>query len=180
MKVSRPGCSRRWARRSWRAATSPGPISTSCARWRSCPRTSPRELWGSPAAALGKRIRQHDGPNGPWREIIGVVGDVHDDGVISRRRRRSIGRRGWTRGLRRLPAAPRERGDPHRTRRHHGSGGGDCTRPCGRSIAGLPLAQVRTLDELYDQSCRARRSRSRCWRSPARWRCCSGSAASTA
>jgi putative ABC transport system permease protein len=38
-----------------------------------------RELWGSPAAALGKRIRTL--PTTPWREVIGVVQDVHDNGV---------------------------------------------------------------------------------------------------
>lgn len=38
-----------------------------------------RELWREPAAALGKRIRQN--PAAPWREIIGVVDDVYDDGV---------------------------------------------------------------------------------------------------
>ncbi len=37
------------------------------------------ELWQSPSAALGKRVRQD--PEGPWREIVGVVGNVHDDGV---------------------------------------------------------------------------------------------------
>ena len=38
-----------------------------------------RELWGSPTAALGKRI--HENPTATWREVIGVVGDYHDDGV---------------------------------------------------------------------------------------------------
>ena len=38
-----------------------------------------RELWGSPSAALGKRIRE--GMKDSWREIIGVVGDVYDNGV---------------------------------------------------------------------------------------------------
>ncbi len=38
-----------------------------------------REMWGSPAAALGKRIRENAA--NPWREIVGVVGDVYDDGV---------------------------------------------------------------------------------------------------
>jgi predicted permease len=37
-----------------------------------------REMWGSPAAALGKRIRE--GGADPWEEIIGVVGDVYDNG----------------------------------------------------------------------------------------------------
>ena len=39
-----------------------------------------RELWGSPAAAIGKRVRG-PGPPGPWREIVGVVEDVRDNGV---------------------------------------------------------------------------------------------------
>jgi putative ABC transport system permease protein len=38
-----------------------------------------RETWGSPQAALGKRIRE--GSKDDWREVIGVVGDVHDDGM---------------------------------------------------------------------------------------------------
>jgi predicted permease len=38
-----------------------------------------REYWHDPASALGKQIRVT--PKDDWREIIGVVGDVHDDGV---------------------------------------------------------------------------------------------------
>ena len=38
-----------------------------------------RELWGSAAAAMGKRIRQ--GVGGAWREIIGVAQDVHENGL---------------------------------------------------------------------------------------------------
>ncbi|HTW63441.1 MAG TPA: ABC transporter permease [Bryobacteraceae bacterium] len=38
-----------------------------------------REMWGSPAAALGKQI--HSGTKDAWREIVGVVADVYDDGV---------------------------------------------------------------------------------------------------
>jgi predicted permease len=38
-----------------------------------------REVWGEPAAALGKRIRV--APVDAWREVVGVVGDVHDNGV---------------------------------------------------------------------------------------------------
>ena len=38
-----------------------------------------REMWGSPGAALGKRIRE--GMKDDWREIIGVAGDVHHDGA---------------------------------------------------------------------------------------------------
>jgi predicted permease len=38
-----------------------------------------RETWGDPRAALGKRIRE--GTGGPWREIIGVVTNLYDDGA---------------------------------------------------------------------------------------------------
>jgi predicted permease len=38
-----------------------------------------RELFGTPHAALGRRIRQS--PENPWREIVGVAGNEHDDGV---------------------------------------------------------------------------------------------------
>ena len=39
-----------------------------------------RELWGSPAAALGKQVRTGL-QNDAWREIVGVVGDVYDNGA---------------------------------------------------------------------------------------------------
>jgi len=38
-----------------------------------------REYWGGPANALGKRIRV--GTKDDWREIVGVTGNVHDDGM---------------------------------------------------------------------------------------------------
>jgi len=38
-----------------------------------------REMWQSPSAALGKRVRV--GSTDDWREIIGVAADVYDDGV---------------------------------------------------------------------------------------------------
>jgi putative ABC transport system permease protein len=38
-----------------------------------------REYWKTPAAAIGKRVRQSE--QNPWREIVGVVGNEHDDGV---------------------------------------------------------------------------------------------------
>ena len=43
-----------------------------------------RELWGSPEAALGRRIREYYVAGSPWREIVGVAGDVHDDGADQR------------------------------------------------------------------------------------------------
>ena len=41
--------------------------------------TFAREEWGSPAAALGRHVRAN--VQDPWREIVGVVGDLRDDGV---------------------------------------------------------------------------------------------------
>src|SRR5207249_5800322 len=38
-----------------------------------------RELWGTPVAALGKRLRHDSGM--PWHEVIGVVQDVRENGV---------------------------------------------------------------------------------------------------
>ncbi len=38
-----------------------------------------REYWGGPAQALGKHVRVSTKDD--WREIVGVVGDMHDDGM---------------------------------------------------------------------------------------------------
>jgi predicted permease len=38
-----------------------------------------RELWGSPSAAIGRRLRQFRGM--PWHEVVGVVQDVRERGV---------------------------------------------------------------------------------------------------
>jgi predicted permease len=36
-----------------------------------------RELWGSPQAAIGQKIREFK----PWHEVVGVVADVHANGI---------------------------------------------------------------------------------------------------
>src|SRR2546423_1064418 len=41
-----------------------------------------REYWHDPAEALGKRIRV--GTNDDWREIVGVVANIHEDGVTQK------------------------------------------------------------------------------------------------
>jgi predicted permease len=38
-----------------------------------------REYWNSPQNAIGKRVRNVEGR--PWREIVGVARDMHDEGV---------------------------------------------------------------------------------------------------
>ena len=40
-----------------------------------------RELWGTPAAAVGKQLRVSSGM--PWHEVIGVVQDVRENGFYS-------------------------------------------------------------------------------------------------
>jgi ABC-type antimicrobial peptide transport system permease subunit len=41
-----------------------------------------REFWGSAPAAVGKRLRQYQGM--PWNEVIGVVQDVRQNGIQER------------------------------------------------------------------------------------------------
>jgi predicted permease len=41
------------------------------------------ELWGNPAAAIGKRIRESNA--GKWRTVIGVVHDSYDDGISEKK-----------------------------------------------------------------------------------------------
>jgi predicted permease len=45
-----------------------------------------REVWRTPAAAVGKRIRESGPADRPqvWREVVGVVQDVHEDGLFTR------------------------------------------------------------------------------------------------
>jgi len=38
-----------------------------------------REMWGQPSAAIGKQIRETN--NSAWREVVGFVGDERDEGV---------------------------------------------------------------------------------------------------
>lgn len=38
-----------------------------------------REMWGTPSAAVGKRLREV--PKMPWREVVGVIQDVRERGV---------------------------------------------------------------------------------------------------
>jgi predicted permease len=112
-----------------------------------------REIWGSPAAALGKRIREFYDNRSPWREIVGVAGNVHDDGAHQAppatvywpaMTARTFGLAGYQ--PRRITVAIRsERASTEGFLSEIGE--------AVRSVhANLPLAQVRTLGEVYDQS----------------------------
>ncbi len=113
-----------------------------------------REVWGSPAAALGKRVREYYAPKSPWREIVGVAGDVHDDGADQHPPETIY----W-------PAQPldellsmsgyqsRRVSVAIRTERAGTESLLNQVREAVWSVSpDLPLAQVRTLDEVYDQS----------------------------
>jgi len=110
-----------------------------------------RADWGAVDQALGKRVRAS--PGDPWREIVGVVGDVHDDGLIRR-----------PPPIVYFPALmDRFWGQPtvvFRSAtfvvRSARAGTEGFLRDVGQAVgsvdANLPLAQVRTLDEVHRRS----------------------------
>ena len=113
-----------------------------------------RELWGSSEAALGRRVREYYAPRSPWREIVGVAGDVYDDGADqpppatiywpAQPLEALVGMSGYQ--ARRVSVALR-------TERAGTESLLNQVREAVWSVsATLPLAQVRTLDEVYDQS----------------------------
>jgi predicted permease len=111
-----------------------------------------REMWGSPEAALGKRIRQFYAAAGPWREIIGVAGDVYDDGVHQPPPATVY----WPGRLDAKVFAgyqPRRVSVVIRTERA-GTGSllGELQLAVWSINPGLPLAQPTTLDVLYERS----------------------------
>jgi putative ABC transport system permease protein len=110
-----------------------------------------REVWRDPASALGRRIRANT--ENPWREIVGVVADVHDDGVQGRApatvywpvlmsnfwRIDVLAQRSVTFAIRSARAGSESLLD-------------DVRAAVRGASPSLPLAQVRTLGDLYDRS----------------------------
>ena len=111
-----------------------------------------RELWATPAAALGKRLRSL--PTVPWREVIGVVQDVRDNGVHAPApatvywpaMTESLYSPGQTNVVRNVTFAVRS----------HAAGTEGLLNQMRQAVwsvnANLPLASVRTMQEIYDQS----------------------------
>ncbi len=112
-----------------------------------------RENWGEPANALGKRIRI--GRDGPWTEVVGVTENVYADGV-----NRPAPATVFCRAGVHPPVGPRgtaavRRGVTFAVRSERAG-----TEVFLREIAAaihavnpsLPLAKVRTLDEVYRHS----------------------------
>lgn len=110
-----------------------------------------RELWRTPAAAIGKRIRESH--KGTWREVVGVVGDELDDGLDQKAPAVAY----WP-----LLMNDFSGNDPYVQRgvtvmiRSSRTGSSGFVQDIGRAIwsvnPNLPLADVRTLREVYDKS----------------------------
>lgn len=110
-----------------------------------------REYWRDPAAAIGKRVREN--PKGQWREIIGVAGNERDDGVDHKAPPivywPFLVKDFWQfpfRVERTLAFAVRS----------NRAGSGGFTKEIQQAVwsvnPNLPLANVRTVREIYDKS----------------------------
>ena len=110
-----------------------------------------RELWQSPGAALGKRIREN--LKGEWREVVGVVGDERTDGVNQKAPATVY----WPLMMAKFS------GDETAVRRglsyvirsdRAGSSAfvGEISKAVWSVNPNLPVASVRTLQEIYDRS----------------------------
>jgi putative ABC transport system permease protein len=110
-----------------------------------------REFWGDPARAIGKRIRE--GPQSPWREVIGVVGDEHEDGVDQPAPQTAY----WPLLIKDFEGTKdsvrRTVGFAIRSPRTGSRGFIDEVQHAVWAVnPNLPLAEVRTLQEIYDKS----------------------------
>lgn len=113
-----------------------------------------RENWGSPAAALGKRLRPGALGN-QWMDVVGVVEDVHDDGVHKAAPPTVYFRSGVydAEDAKRTPSIRRGLTLVVRSSR---TGSESLLREMARVIhsvnPNLPMAQVRSLDDVYRRS----------------------------
>ncbi len=110
-----------------------------------------RELWSNPATAIGKRIRES--LKAPWREIVGVVSDERDDGVNEKAPKIVL----WPILMDNFegnqPFAQRTLAFMIRSSRTGSRSFLDAVRHAVWAIdPNLPLAQVRTLKEIYNKS----------------------------
>ena len=105
-----------------------------------------REFWGTPSAAVGKRLRQY--PSTPWQEVIGVVQDVRQNGIQEKAPEIVY----WP-ALRRNSSVARAVTFVIRSERAGTEGFLNQVRQAVWSVnASLPLAAVRTMREIYDES----------------------------
>jgi predicted permease len=115
-----------------------------------------RELWGQPSAAIGKRIRPY--PRGVWREVVGVVGDMRDDGL----NKKATASAYWPVLMADFQPSAKDTRQPFVQRnltyaiRSSRTGAAGFADEVGRAVwsvnPNLPLAGVRSLQEIYDAS----------------------------
>lgn len=111
-----------------------------------------RETWGSPSAAVGKQLREF--PSMPWREVIGVIQDVRQRGVQEKAPEIVY----WPPMMEYLygdktPQAMRTVTFTVRSERAGTQGFlGEVRQAVWSVNASLPLASVRTMQEVYDKS----------------------------
>jgi predicted lysophospholipase L1 biosynthesis ABC-type transport system permease subunit len=113
-----------------------------------------RELWNQPSAAIGKRVRPY--PKSVFREVVGVFSDTRDDGV----NQKSPGVAYWP--LLMLDFAPVsdartfvQRSAAYMIRSSRAGSSGlvsELSQAVWSINPNLPLASVRTLQEIYDGS----------------------------
>jgi predicted permease len=110
-----------------------------------------RELWHDPGAAIGKRIRES--LKAPWREVVGVVSDERDDGVDHKAPAIVL----WPILMSRFSGDETFVGRSLTyVVRSHRTGSSGFVDEIGRAVwsvnPNLPLASVRTLQEIYARS----------------------------
>ena len=109
-----------------------------------------RELWREPSLAVGKRIREM--PNAPWREVIGVVGDVHYEGVHQKAPPVVY----WPTLMKDFHEATTLQRTVTFTIRSSRAGMDNFATEIREAVRGanpnIPLAQVRTLEDHYERS----------------------------
>jgi predicted permease len=110
-----------------------------------------RELWHEPGAAIGKRIQEV--PNAPWREIVGVAGNEHDEGpdhaasaiVYLPTMVRNLFHREVVLGRDQFFAVRSRQANSAKLLK-------DVRQAVWSVNHNLPLAKVRTMQEIYDQA----------------------------
>ena len=109
-----------------------------------------REMWGTPSAAVGKRLREF--PSTPWYEVIGVVQDVRENGV-QEKAPEIVYWSSWLGDLNDPGYAFRTMTFAIRSDRAGTQGFLNEMREAVWSVnSNLPLASVRTMQEVYDKS----------------------------
>ena len=107
-----------------------------------------REMWGSPSAAIGKHLREFS--EMPWHEVIGVIQDVREKGLQGKEPEIVY----WAPLVRnRFDPAVRTVTFVIRSERAGTESFLNEIRAAVRSVnSNLPLASVRTMQEVYDKS----------------------------